>query len=77
MGQIAYINAPTPCARNAPASIFTTQDQRAVVTVYPGPPAYVYVTHDGLTEGEIDAVLLELSWRIPSPCCVIVLPWQL
>jgi hypothetical protein len=58
-------------------STFTTKDHRAVVKVYPGPPAYVYVTHDGLGEGEIDAMLAELAGRIPSPCCIIVLPWQL
>ena len=40
----------------------------------PGPPAYVYVTHEGLTEGDIDVALLELTWHIPAPCCVIVLP---
>ena len=40
----------------------------------PGPPAYVYVTHEGLAEGDIDAALAELSWHIPAPCCVIVLP---
>jgi hypothetical protein len=64
-------------AQNAPTSTFMTKDHRAVVNVYPGPPAYVYVAHDGLTEGEIDAILLELSERIPSPCCIIALPWPL
>ena len=49
-------------------------DGRMRVTVYPGSPTYVYVTHDGLTEGDIDAALLELTWHIPAPCCVIVLP---
>jgi hypothetical protein len=44
------------------------------VTVFPGPPAYIYVTHDGLPEGDIDVALLELAWHIPDPCCVIVLP---
>ena len=44
------------------------------VTVYPGSPTYVYVTHDGLTEGDVDAALLELTWHIPAPCCVVVLP---
>ena len=47
---------------------------RVRVTVCPGPPAYVYVTHDGVTEGDIDSALLELTWYIPAPCCVIVLP---
>ena len=54
-----------------------TKDTRAAVTVYPGPPAYVYVTQNGLTDEEVEAILLELSWSIPSPCCVLVLPWQL
>ena len=49
-------------------------DGRMQVTVLPGPPAYVYVTHDGLTEGDVDAALMELTWHIPAPCCVIVLP---
>jgi hypothetical protein len=49
-------------------------DGRMQVTVFPGPPAYVYVTHDGLTEDDIDVALLELTWSIPTPCCVIVLP---
>lgn len=47
---------------------------RMRVTVVPGPPAYIYVTHEGLTEDDIDVALSELAWDIPSPCCVIVLP---
>ena len=49
-------------------------DGRVQVTVHPGCPAYVYVTHDGLTEGEIDAALLGLVAQIPAPCWVITLP---
>jgi len=49
-------------------------DGRMKVTVLPGPPAYVYVTHDGLTEGDIDVALLDLTWHIPAPCYVIVMP---
>ena len=77
MRRIDYPCAPARCLRNATPYTLTTKDNRAAVTVYPGPPAYVYVTHDGLTEGEVDAVLLELSWCIPSPCCVVILPQQL
>jgi hypothetical protein len=77
MRRIDYSCALEQRVRNAATYTFITKDNRAAVTVYPGPPAYVYVAHDGLTEEEIDAVLLELSWRIPSPCCVIMLPWQL
>lgn len=69
--------APAQRLRNATPYTLTTKDNRAAVTVYPGPPAYVYVTQDGLTEGEVDAILLELSWCIPSPCCVVILPRQL
>ena len=53
---------------------FSAAAGRMRVTVFPGPPAYIYVTHDGLTEGDIDVALLELTWHIPAPCCVIVLP---
>lgn len=65
-----------PGARGPRATPYTlcTADERVTVTVYPGPPAYVYVTHDGVSEGEVDALLLELAWSIPSPCCVVMLP---
>jgi hypothetical protein len=53
---------------------FSAADGHMRATVFPGSPAYVYVTHDGLTEGDIDVALLELTWHIPAPCCVIVLP---
>ena len=53
---------------------FSAAHGRMKVTVFPGPPAYAYVTHEGLAEGDIDAALAELSWHIPAPCCVIVLP---
>jgi hypothetical protein len=69
--------APVQHVGTALPYTLTTKDERLAVTVYPGPPAYVYVTQDGLTEGEVDAGLLELSWSIPSPCCVVLLPRQL
>lgn len=77
MRHIDFPCAPTQQLWNATPYTLTTKDRRAVVTVYPGPPAYVYVTQSGLTEEEVDAILLELSWSIPSPCCVLTLPWQL
>ena len=49
-------------------------DGRVHATVHRGSPAYVYIIHDGLTEGEIDAALLELAAQMPAPCWVIVLP---
>ena len=42
------------------------------MTLHSGRPTYVYVTHDGLTEGEVDAALMEMAAQIPSPCLVIV-----
>ena len=59
---------------NTQPHTFSAADGRMRVTVLPGPPTYVYITHDGLTEGDIDVALLELTWHIPAPCCVIVLP---
>ncbi len=49
-------------------------DMRIQVMVYPESPAYVDVTQEGLTEGEVDAALGELATQIPAPCCVVVLP---
>ena len=49
-----------------------SQDGRVHVTLHSGRPTYVYVTHDGLTEGEVDAALMEMAAQIPSPCLVIV-----
>ena len=54
--------------------VLSPADDRLTVVVFPGSPTYVYVTHAGVTEEEIDAALLELTWDIPSPCCVIVQP---
>jgi hypothetical protein len=51
-------------------------DGRLTVAVYRGRPTYLYVTHDGLTEDEVDAALLALAEYLPAPCCVIVLPDQ-
>ena len=77
MRRIDALNAPAQRGRTATPYTLTTKDERAMVTVYPGPPAYVYVTQNGLTEGEVDAVLLELSCCIPSPCCIVILPQQI
>lgn len=49
-------------------------DTRIRVTVYPGCPAYIYVTHDNLTEGEVEAALLAMTEQIPAPCCLVILP---
>jgi hypothetical protein len=49
-------------------------DSRVHVTVHPGRPAYLYVTYDGVSEGEIDAVLLDLAAQIPAPSCVVMIP---
>jgi len=73
-------SSPLPWANYMRSTIsynLSTTDGHMRVTVQPGPPAYVYVTHEGLTEGEVDAGLSELSWHIPAPCCVIVLPRHL
>ena len=45
-------------------------DSRLTVTVYCGQPAYIYVIHDGLTEGEIDAILIATA-MITSCRCVL------
>lgn len=63
-----------PSQQQAMAYTLRSADKRIQVTVYPGLPAYVYVTHEGLTEEEIDAALLELAAQIPAPCGTIVLP---
>ncbi len=69
MRRIDYTQGPlAQLLRTAPYTLYTA-DGRVTVTVHPGLPAYAYVTHDGLTEGEVDATLLELSWHIPAPCC--------
>ena len=63
-----------PSQQQTMAYTLRSADLRLQVTVYPDRPAYVYVTHEGLTEGEVDAALLELATQIPAPCCVVVLP---
>jgi len=60
--------------QQAMACTLRSTDVRIQVTVYPGRPAYVYATHEGMTEGEIDAALSALTQQIPAPCCVVVLP---
>ena len=51
-----------------------SSDERVHVTVYAGCPAYLYVTSDGLTEGEVDAALMDMAAQLPAPCCVIMHP---
>lgn len=49
-------------------------DRRVSVTIHPGLPARVEVMHDGLTEAEVEAVLMDMAVEIPSPCVLIILP---
>ncbi len=51
-------------------------DGRMTVTVYPGCPAYILVMHDGLTEGAVDAALMDMAEHLPAPCYMITLPRQ-
>jgi len=62
------------CENSATPYPLSSFDGRVHVTVYPGRPAYLYVTHDGVSEGEIDAVLLDLAAQIPAPSCVVMVP---
>ena len=64
----------SPRRQQARAYALHSSDERVHVTVHVGRPTYVYVTHDGLTEGEVDATLMDMAAQIPAPCCVIVLP---
>jgi hypothetical protein len=63
-----------PCENSTAPYPLSSFDGRVHVTVYPGPPAYLYVTQDRVSEGEIDAVLLDLAAQIPAPCCVVMVP---
>ena len=47
-------------------------DGRMHGTGYPSRPVYLYVTHDGVNEGEFEAVLLDLAARIPTPSYVVM-----
>jgi hypothetical protein len=62
------------CENSAAPYPLSSFDSRVYVTVYPGRPAYLYVMQDGVSEGEIDAVLLDLAAQIPAPCCVVMVP---
>ena len=42
-------------------------EQRVSVTIHSGPRARVKVVHEGLTEVEVEAVLMDLAAEIPSP----------
>ena len=64
----------SPCENFATPYPLSSFDGRVHITVYPGCPAYLCVTHDEVSEGEIDAVLLALATRIPAPCCVVMNP---
>ena len=64
----------SPQTQQARVYTLHSPDKRVQVTVHASRPAYVYVTHHGLTEGEVDAALMKMAAQIPSPCWVIVLP---
>ena len=49
------------CENIATPYLLSSADGRVHVTVYPGRPAYLWVTHAEVSEGEFDAVLLELA----------------
>ncbi len=54
--------------------ILYSADRRVSVTIHAGLPAQVDVVHDGLTEAEVEAVLMDMAAEIPSPCMLITLP---
>jgi len=62
------------CENIATPYPLSSTDGRVHVTVYPGRPAYLCVTHAEVSEGEFDAILLELAMQIPAPCCVVMVP---
>ena len=62
------------CENIATPYLLSSADGRVHVTVYPGRPAYLWVTHAEVSEGEFDAVLLELAMQVPAPCCVVMVP---
>ena len=62
------------CENSATPYLLSSPDGRVHVAVYPGHPAYLCVTHCDVSEGEIDAVLLDLAAQIPEPCCVVMAP---
>ena len=64
----------SPCENFATPYLLSSCDDRVHVAVYPGRPTYLYVTYDEVSEGEIDAVLLDLAAQIPAPCCVVMVP---
>lgn len=64
----------SPQTQQARAYTLHSSDERVHVTVYTGRPAYLYVTSDGLSEGEVDAALMEMARQLPAPCCVVLLP---
>lgn len=74
MSPLQLRNTPVTDRDRKTPYILHSSDSRVIVTVYPGCPASLYVTHDNLTEEEVDAALLVMIDHIPSPCCVFVLP---
>ena len=42
------------CENSATPYLLSSADGRVHVTVYPGRPAYLWVTHDEVSEGAID-----------------------
>lgn len=49
-------------------------DNRVSLNIYPGLPARVEVAHSGLSEEELEVVLMDMAAEIPSPCMFIILP---
>jgi hypothetical protein len=62
------------CENSATPYLLPSPDGRVHVAVYPGHPAYLCVTLGDVSEGEIDAVLLDLAAQIPMPCYVVMVP---
>jgi hypothetical protein len=68
-----YAEAKKEQALCAPRTLYAA-DRRVSITIHPGLPARVEVMHDGLTEAEVEAMLMETAAEIPTPCVLIVLP---
>jgi len=79
-GQILmYAEAKKEPALGAPRTL-SAADPRVRLTIHPGLPSCVEVAHDGLTEAEVEGVLMDMAAEIPSPCVLFILPrvcWDL
>ena len=62
------------CENSTTPYLLPSPDGRVHVAVCSGHPAYLCVTHWDVSEGEIDAVLLDLAAQIPMPCYVVMVP---